>query len=260
MEWVTDDIKKDINEIIRKNYCSEEEAQWLRDIMNNLSFTDIQVDGVYGEGGLPGYPAHCECKDRNGKVWRADFRVLEELPDDLWGVPEARASHREDRTIITPEEEAMLPFHRISSEQPTVAHPRTYPGARVLSEEEKKAWSLEAPDPVQAVKSVLNQPDMTDTKFAASRTITVPKLKAYCALFGLPRTGNRRALVARVWEHFRSQPVAAPEPVAERGGDLEEDSQESDNDNLEAHEAVAAAVGGDGAEASGSDSEPDVGV
>eukprot|EP00808_Paulinella_micropora_P004331 g11213.t1 len=198
-----------------------EEISWMKEIMFTGEITRIHRDGQYGEGNLPGYPGHVRCKDKKGNEWRADIRVLGDLPDDLWATPPNRVAIQEARVTLTPEEEATLAKHRIFSQQETPSHPATYPGARVLTEDEKKACSGEVIDNVPEVQQALSVPHQTEQNFSKLRKITVKKLKEFCAHHGLAENGLRPALVARVWQYWtteRQQEVVEAGEVAQDQG------------------------------------------
>eukprot|EP00808_Paulinella_micropora_P003773 g65024.t1 len=181
---------------------------------------------------LPGYPAHVACRDKKGNLWRADIRILEDLPADLWAAPPNRIAQQEERTILTPEEEAELAKHRIFSRKPTPSHPANYPGARTLTEEERKAWSGEVVDTVPEVRAALEEKDQTEEKFGKLRKITVKKLKEFCA------------------RHFPKEQKEPSEPL-----DLEAEVLPEGYDELDEYEAAGSMAGNEDIEASGSDKD-----
>eukprot|EP00808_Paulinella_micropora_P000364 g41199.t1 len=257
--WVTEKKRADLHEIFncKPGYMSEEEIEWMKEVMSTFTITRIHRDGVYGHDGLPGYPAHLgPCVDRKGHAWLANnIRVLDELPEgDLWAVPPARFAAHEARDSLTAEEKKMLPHHEIFSRKPTPQHPKTYPGARVMTEDEKKTWhsiGVER-DPVEEIAVALSkarQEGLSEEKFCKVPGVTVPKLKAYCKAKGLATKGNKPALLSRVWAHAATQiECLAPD---EEGAEL--DSQADDSDVIaEAMEANALAGQSD-FEPSGSD-------
>eukprot|EP00808_Paulinella_micropora_P028819 g26595.t1 len=206
--WVTEKKRADLHEIFncKPGYMSEEEIEWMKEVMSLFTITRIHRDGVYGQDGLPGYPAHLgPCVDRKGHAWLANnIRVLDELPEgDLWAVPPARFAAREARDSLTAEEKKMLPHHEIFSRKPTPQHPKTYPGARVMTEDEKEtrhSIGVER-DPVEEIAVALSkarQEGLSEEKFCKVPGVTVPKLKAYCKAKGLATKGNKPALLSRV--------------------------------------------------------------
>eukprot|EP00808_Paulinella_micropora_P005079 g24493.t1 len=180
--WLTEKQRKDLDDVFGSGMMIEEEISWMKEIMFTGEITRIHRDGQYGEGNLPGYPGHVRCKDKKGNEWRADIHVLGDLPDDLWATPPNRVAIQEARVTLIPEEEATLAKHRIFSQQETPSHPATYPGARVLTEDEKKLGAA-----------------------SKLRKITVKKLKEFCAHHGLAQNGLRPALVARVWQYWTTE-------------------------------------------------------
>lgn len=202
--WVTDKIQQGLTSVFKLNHMGEEEKKWMKEIMLTGNITRIVKDGSYGDDNLPGYPAHVECPDKNGHLWKAEVRVLEELPPDLWGIPPNRVALQQARVQLTPEEEARLPFHRIHSLQPTPAHPRSYPGARELTEEEQQEWRGEGVNPLAEVERALAKEGQTEATFAKDHKMTMPKLKAYCKHHKLPLSGKKADLIARVWSHSAS--------------------------------------------------------
>eukprot|EP00808_Paulinella_micropora_P029962 g79986.t1 len=152
---------------------SEEEVSWMKEIMLTGKITRIHKDGEYGE----------------------DIRVLEDLPADLWAAPPNRIALQEERTILTPEEEAELAKHRIFSRKPTPSHPANYP------------------DTVPKVRAALEEKDQTEEKFGKLRKITVKKLKEFCARHGLPQSGLRPVLVNRVWRWWVLEREEQKEPL-----------------------------------------------
>eukprot|EP00808_Paulinella_micropora_P004694 g19389.t1 len=107
--WFTEKKRADLHEIFncKPGYMSEEEIEWMKEVMSTFTITRIHRDGVYGQDGLPGYPAHLgPCMDRKGHAWLANnIRVLDELPEgDLWAVPPARFATHEARDSLTAEE------------------------------------------------------------------------------------------------------------------------------------------------------------
>eukprot|EP00808_Paulinella_micropora_P025771 g76701.t1 len=253
VKWVTEKQHADLHEIFRSGMMSEEEVSWMKEIMLTGKITRIHKDGEYGEGNLPGYPAHVACRVKKGKLCRADIRVLEDLPANLWAAPPNRIALQEERTILTPEEEAELAKHRIFSRKPTPSHPANYPGARTLTEEERKAWRGEVVDTVPEVRAALEEKDQTEEKFGKLRKITVKKLKEFCARHGLPQSGLRPVLVNRVWRWWvleREEQKEPSEPL-----DLEAEVLPEGYDELDAYEAAGSMAGNEDIEASGSDND-----
>eukprot|EP00808_Paulinella_micropora_P028834 g26661.t1 len=110
--WVTQKKREDLYEIFKTGHMSEEEIKWMKEIMDTYQITGIRRDGLYGDEGLPGYPAHLgPCVDRKGHAWLAkNIRVLADLPEgDLWAVPPARFAAREARDSLTADEKIASP-------------------------------------------------------------------------------------------------------------------------------------------------------
>ena len=253
--WVTQKKREDLYELFKSDHMSEEEIKWMKEMMETFQITGIHRDGLYGDDGLPGYPAHLgPCVDRKGHAWLAkNIRILGELPEgDLWAVPPARFAAREARDSLTADEKKLLPHHEIFSRKPTPQHPRTYPGARVMTDDEKKVWhsiGVER-DPIEdiiAAFSKAREEGLTQEQFGKVRDITVPKLKAYCKAKGLAVGGKRADLLSRVWEHAATQ----VETQEERESEL--DSQADDSDEVAEVLEGNALAGHSDLELSGSD-------
>eukprot|EP00808_Paulinella_micropora_P002217 g76207.t1 len=201
--WVTQKKREDLYEIFKTGHMSEEEIKWMKEIMDTYQITGIRRDGLYGDEGLPGYPAHLgPCVDRKRHAWLAkNIRVLADLPEgDLWAVPPARFAAREARDSLTADEKKLLPHHEIFSRKPTPQHPKTHPGARVMTDDEKREWhsiGVER-DPVDDITAALrkaSEEGLTEAEFGKVREVTVPKLKAYCKAKGLAVGGKKADLL-----------------------------------------------------------------
>jgi len=208
LNWVTEKQKEYLESIFRTGHMSEQEVELMREYMSTFEFTDIKRDGVYGQDGLPGYPAHIRpVADVRGHAWLAkNIRILDELPPDLWSVPRARFAAREDRDQLTPAESARLPKHRIYSSKPTPRHPKKYPGARAMTAAEEKEWASigvekDAVLEIETKCAEAVSEGLNEDKFAKMPGVTVALLKKYCQAKGLPTSGNKPALVTRVWEY-----------------------------------------------------------
>eukprot|EP00808_Paulinella_micropora_P007551 g4888.t1 len=235
VNWVTEKKKEDLEYIFSRDHMSQEEITLMRKYMLTYEFTGIVDDGKYGDDGLPGKPAHIgPIIDRRCYAWTArDIRVLDDLPPDLWAVPPARLAAREDRDRLTLAEQAKLPYSKIYSHKPTPTHPKKYPGARAMTEDEQKEWQAIGveKDPVQEIKAAFAQAkeqSLTEEKFGKMPVVTVARLKAYCRAHGLLFSGEKPALLARVWEHATTR---------------EPDSQADDSDALDQLEEVNALAG-----------------
>eukprot|EP00808_Paulinella_micropora_P032057 g16021.t1 len=243
--WVTQKKKEDLEYIFSRDHMSQEEVALMKEYMLTFGFTGIHQDGKYGDDGLPGTPAHIgPISDKRGHRWTAEnIRILDELPEDLWAVPSARFAARQDRDRLTPAEQARLPYHHIFSIKQTPTHPKKYPGARAMTEKEEKQWhsiGVEK-DPVTEIEVAFakaKEQELTEEKFGRISGFTVPNLKAYCKASGLAVSGNKPALLSRVWEHATTREI---------------DSQADDSDELDRLEEVNALAANSDMEVSGSD-------
>ena len=115
--------------------CSSDEMQQYEDFLavgGDMSKLIIRC-GDDWEGGLPGRPAYLQCMDKFGKKWRADFRFIEKLPEDLWALPAAREQAVYNRTHLSAEESKLVPRTLISSEQKAPPQSLRWRGARALT-------------------------------------------------------------------------------------------------------------------------------
>jgi len=137
VEWVTPDIVTNVQELAAK-YCSKEEQEWFGFILRDKRLLNpryLHWAGLEGEGNLPGRPGHFACRDLAGKVWEVKVRVLDQLPDDLWGVPADRSQRIADEYKLSEAERLRMPRVSFSNTGSAPAHP-AWTGCQLQSDQE----------------------------------------------------------------------------------------------------------------------------
>eukprot|EP00808_Paulinella_micropora_P006092 g43837.t1 len=162
---------------------------------------------TYGEGDLPGRPAHMECIDASGKIWRIDLRVLDELPTNWLELPPQRKEKIQALHSLTKEELKNLPRTYIVNDGNPPAHP-PWRGAQELTPEEKQAQDIafaSASAPWRKVTHLLRISQNKET-FAASHMV-MKELKLWLREHGVTTQDKdrkqfvKKKLIDLVWEH-----------------------------------------------------------
>eukprot|EP00808_Paulinella_micropora_P027759 g31641.t1 len=204
--FVTPRLKKDIRALARK-YCGPEERAWIEEMLKARNLTQLHFDGAYGEGDLPGRPAHMECVDASGKIWRIDLRVLDELPTNWLKLPPQRKEKIQALHSLTKEELKNLPRTYFVNDGNPPAHP-LWRGAQELTPEEKQAQDIafaSASAPWRKVTHLLRISQNKET-FAASHMV-MKELKLWLREHGVATQDKdrkqfvKKKLIDLVWEH-----------------------------------------------------------
>eukprot|EP00808_Paulinella_micropora_P003701 g80442.t1 len=204
--FVTPRLKKDIRALARK-YCWPEERAWIEEMLEARNLTQLHFDGAYGEGDLPGRPAHMECVDASGKIWRIDLRVLGELPTNRLELPPQRKEKIQALHSLTKEELKNLPRTYFVNDGNPPAHP-PWRGAQELTPEEKQAQDIafaSASAPWRKVTHLLRISQNKET-FAASHMV-MKELKLWLREHGVATQDKdrkqfvKKKLIDLVWEH-----------------------------------------------------------
>eukprot|EP00808_Paulinella_micropora_P013570 g59311.t1 len=162
---------------------------------------------TYGEGDLPGRPAHMECVDASGKIWRIDLRVLDELPTNWLELPPQRKEKIQALHSLTKEELENLPRTYFVNDGNPPAHP-PWRGAQELTPEEKQAQDIafaSASAPWRKVTHLLRISQNKET-FAASHMV-MKELKLWLREHGVATQDKdrkqfvKKKLIDLVWEH-----------------------------------------------------------
>ena len=214
-EMVSDKLKEDVKSILESGFCSVQEAEQCRLLLSSGGDLSrlVRVTGQLFAGGLPGKPGLVECTDKFGKRWSAEVRLIDALPSDLWSVPASRLRAVASHEHLTAAEEKLLSHTAISTQQPTVSHPRFHPN-RALTETEAEVYRrvgsrTPVQDYVESSESKVTLEELSSARF------TMPDLKAYLSGFGMATGGKKAELARRVFEHAR--PSAGREQGAGRG-------------------------------------------
>eukprot|EP00808_Paulinella_micropora_P003307 g7376.t1 len=205
--WASPRLKKDIRAIAKK-YCSDTERAWIEEMLAANNLTSLEIDGEYMQGNLPAKPAHMTCKDSKGVEYRAEFRVVDDLPHNLWEVPAERKEKIDNLTYLSEEEGLNLPRTYFCNDKEAPAQP-VWVGGRELTAEERRAQDLAiaaAGAPWRKINSLLSDAKSKEA-FAASHMV-VKELKSWLSQHGVATQDRDRkalkkaALVDRVWDHF----------------------------------------------------------
>eukprot|EP00808_Paulinella_micropora_P002626 g37848.t1 len=197
---------KDIRALARK-YCGPEERAWIEEMLEARNLTQLHFDGAYGEGDLPGRPAHMECVDASGKIWRIDLRVLDELPTNCLELPPQRKEKIQALHSFTKEELKNLPRTYFVNDGNPPAHP-PWRGAQELTPEEKQAQDIafaSASAPWRKVTHLLRISQNKET-FAASHMV-MKELKLWLREHGVATQDKdrkqfvKKKLIDLIWEH-----------------------------------------------------------
>eukprot|EP00808_Paulinella_micropora_P024546 g6085.t1 len=194
-------VKLRPTELPPENWVTQKKREDLYEI-----FKTGHMDGLYGDEGLPGYPAHLgPCVDRKGHAWLAkNIRVLADLPEgDLWASLLLDLLLVKHETRLQQMRKNCFPIMKFFLVSPRPNTPKHTQELGKASEE-----------------------GLTEAEFGKVREVTVPKLKAYCKAKGLAVGGKKADLLSRIWEHAATQVEAQEEEESEL------DSQADDSDKV----------------------------
>jgi len=182
--------------------CSEAEKESIEDILLNLGcLNQIHWEGPEGADGLPGRPGFFQMTNKKGTVYKAHVRVLDSLPEDIWGLPADRTAAVERCKLLTEEERLSLPRTFFTNDQAPPRHPR-WVGCRVLNNEERKRQNFENPEPERPLHEIVDQV-LPEGVAAVTKKCTIRNLKSWLTMhMGGDHNGNKAILVARAIAHY----------------------------------------------------------
>ena len=185
------------------------------------------------QDGLPGRPAFLECKDKFGKSWRADFRFVEHLPEELWTLPESRAQAVYDHTHLTAAESKLVPRTIISTEEKAPPQSLRWRGARAMTP--SQLFLRENNTSETIVNDYLNLFEIHDSDDL--NIFRVKQLRVFLADKGMSVSGTKTVLVVKVFAYYlehRNDAVDSEVSQSSSDSEIESTSDTSEDE----HQAV----------------------
>ena len=215
--------------------CSSDEVQQFSDFLTvegDLSKLVTRC-GEDWEDGIPGRPAYLECKDKFGKVWHADFRFIEELPEDLWSLPEARAKAVFNHTHLSEQESKLVPRTIISGEGKAPPQSLRWRGARSMTHQQ--LFLRDKADSETVVQEFL---DIFDVSASDALTVfRVAQLRKFLQDKDISTSGDKKVLTTKTFayylEHIRNK-------ISDSSSD--NDSTSDDTDSTSGEEIISGSI------------------
>jgi len=205
--FVNPRVKKDIRALA--SYLSQDERDWMEEMLAGRNLTRIIFDGGWLEGGLPGRPAHMDVVNSKGEYIQVNLRVVDYIPKNWLELSPDRARKMEQLIYLSDEELRSLPRTYFVNESNPPAHPAWH-GARELTREERQAQDIafaSASAPWKKIAHLLKV--CADKKSFEGKHMVVAELKMYLRQHGVPTQDRHRkplpkkGLVEAAWDHSR---------------------------------------------------------
>ena len=142
LDCVSGKLQEDMDKLSQGAFFGLAEKQQLKTFIETKGDLAalVTVTGPLDADMMPGRPGYFSCPGRMGQDWKCPVQLIDQLPDDMWGLPASRATAVASHLHLTEEESALLCRSVISSARPTASHPRNFPGGRAMSTTEARQY------------------------------------------------------------------------------------------------------------------------